>query len=87
MYKPTNMDVVQSAIDIWNEGHSYNDMDCQDFVEEAVQRAGGAMEYAGSNDMARNGIVWMGTIDNAIAEGKLVPGAGLMIHGDDESGF
>ena len=87
MAKPTNLEVAQNAVSIWKEGHTYADMDCQDFVEEAVQRAGGTMEYSGSNDMARNAIVWMGTIENAEAEGKLVPGAGLMIHEDDESGL
>lgn len=85
--KPSNTEVAQKAVEIWKEGHTYAQMDCQDFVEECVQRAGGAMEYAGSNDMARNAVVWMGTLDNAIAEGKLVPGAGLMIHEDDESGL
>lgn len=85
---PTNMEVANKAIEIWGtEYPSYAEMDCQKFVEESVNRCGGNMDYRGSNDMARNGIVWMGTIENARAQGKLVPGAGLMIHEDDESGL
>lgn len=87
MNKPTGLEVAQTAIDIWKTRTSYDQMDCQAFIEASVNHAGGSMAYAGSNDMARNAIVWMGTIENAEAEGKLVPGAGLMIHEDDESGL
>lgn len=85
MNKPTGLEVAQTAIDIWKTRPSYDQMDCQAFIEASVYHAGGSMAYAGSNDMARNAIAWMGTLDNAIADGKLVPGAGMMIHEDDES--
>lgn len=87
--KPNGLEVARKAVEIWNNGNgpTYNQMDCQAFVEECINQCGGSMEYAGSNDMARNAIVWMGTLDNALFEGKLVPGAGLLIHEDDESGL
>ncbi len=83
--KPKGIDVARAAVDIWKRKPTYAQMDCQAFVEEAVKDAGGQMAYAGSNDMARHAVVWMGTIQNAKAAGKLVPGAGLLIHEDDES--
>ena len=66
--------------------HSYQELDCQALIEQAVRNVGGQMDYRGSNDMARNA-AWLGTIENAQAEGKLVPGALLFIHEDDESGL
>ena len=67
---------------------SYQEMDCQAFVEKCVNDCGGRLQAAGSNDMLRNHAVWWGTLQNAKAEGKLVKGAGLLIsEGDDESGL
>lgn len=97
--KPNNLDVAKRAAEmvqqeveeldsdfaIEDSSYPYAKIDCQAFVEACVNDSGGEMAYAGSNDMARNGIVWMGTVDNAIAEGKLIPGAGVMIHEDDET--
>lgn len=65
-------------------GYTYDEMDCQAFVEHCVKQAGGEMNYRGSNDMARHA-VWMGTLENAKAAGKLVPGAGMLIHEDTEA--
>ena len=42
------------------------------------------MSYRGSNDMARHA-AWLGTLENAQAEGMLRPGALLFIHEEDES--
>ena len=61
-------------------------MDCQALIEQAVRNVGGQMDYRGSNHMARSA-AWLGTLENARAEGKLVPGALLFIHEDDESGL
>lgn len=36
------------------------------------------MDYLGTNDMARRA-TWLGTLDEARAQGRLVPGAGLLI--------
>lgn len=83
MSKPTGASVAEKAITLQREGHTYREMDCQAFVEACVNGCGGSMDYAGSNAMARN-VAWMGTLANAKAEGKLVPGAGLLIHEDDE---
>ena len=75
-----------AAVTLAQSFHSYKEMDCQALVERAVQDAGGAMDYRGSNDMARN-LAWMGTLENALAEGRIVPGALLFIHEEDESGL
>ncbi len=88
MSKPTGAAVAARAVALaTGPTIGYDELDCQAFIEQCVKDCGGRMAYAGSNDMARNAIVWMGTIANAKAEGKLVPGAGLMIHEDDESGL
>lgn len=76
---------IDSKIAVKDTTYPYSVIDCQAFVEACVNDSGGNMSYAGSNDMARNGVVWLGTLNNAIAEGKLVPGAGVMIHEDDET--
>ena len=43
-----------------------------------MRQAGGRMDYLGTNDMARRA-AWLGTLDEARAQGRLVPGAGLLI--------
>lgn len=59
--------------------YAYEKVDCQAFVELCVNKCGGKMAYKGSNDMLRNACAYLATIANAKAEGKLVPGAGLLI--------
>ena len=86
MGKPTGAAVAAKAIAAVAEGHTYQEMDCQAFIEYCVAQCGGKMAYSGSNDMARN-VAYMATLANAKAEGKLVPGAGLLIHEEDESGL
>lgn len=80
--KPTGQNVSAVAIQAIKTGYTYDEMDCQAFVEFCVKESGGAMDYRGSNDMARHA-VWLGTVENAKAQGKLVPGAGLLIHDED----
>ena len=75
-----------AAVALAQSYHSYQEMDCQALIEQAVRNVGGQMDYRGSNDMARNA-AWLGTLENARAEGKLAPGALLFIHEDDESGL
>ena len=84
MGKPTGAMVAAKAVAAVSEGHTYAEMDCQALVEYCVNQCGGKMAYAGSNDMARN-VAYLATLENAKAEGKLVPGAGLLIHNEDES--
>ena len=84
--KPTGRAVAAAAMALAQSYHSYKDMDCQALVERAVRNAGGSMDYRGSNHMARS-VAWLGTIENAQAEGKLKPGALLFIHEEDESGL
>lgn len=82
--KPKGKDVAAAAVQAVSVGYTYDEMDCQAFVEHCVKQAGGAMSYRGSNDMARHA-AWLGTLENAQAEGMLRPGALLFIHEEDES--
>lgn len=82
--KPKAKDVAAAAVQAVSVGYTYDEMDCQAFVEHCVKQAGGAMDYRGSNDMARHA-AWLGTLENAQAEGMLRPGALLFIHEEDES--
>lgn len=82
--KPTGKSVAAAAVQAAHVGYTYEDMDCQAFVEHCVKQAGGSMSYRGSNDMARHA-AWLGTLENAQAEGMLRPGALLFIHEEDES--
>ena len=79
MSKPSGATVAAKAVAAVAEGHTYAEMDCQAFVEYCVNQCGGSMAYAGSNDMYRNAVAYLATIENAKAEGRLVPGAGLLI--------
>ena len=82
--KPTGESVAAAAVQAVSVGYTYDEMDCQAFVEHCVKQAGGAMDYLGTNDMARRA-AWPGTLENAKAAGKLVPGAGMLIHEDTEA--
>lgn len=76
--KPAGTSVAAAAVLAVQVGYTYEEMDCQAFVEHCVKQAGGAMSYRGSNDMARHA-AWLGTLSDARAQGRLVPGAGLLI--------
>ena len=76
--KPTANQVARAATLAAHVGYTYDELDCQAFVEHCVSQAGGRMDYLGTNDMARRA-AWLGTLDEARAQGRLVPGAGLLI--------
>ena len=78
MGKPTGEAVVQAAIRLVDR--SYDDMDCQGMIEEAVRKAGGSMSYSGSNAMAR-AVSGLTTLKEAKKAG-LRPGMALFIHED-----
>ena len=80
---PGRAAVAAQAVAAAREGIAYAQMDCQAFVEAMVARAGGRMAYAGSNDMARNGMRWLCPLSEARAAGRLKPGAALFIHAAD----
>ena len=82
--KPTANQVAQAAMAAAHVGYTYEEMDCQAFVEHCVHQAGGAMDYLGTNDMARRA-AWLGTLSDARAQGRLVPGAGLLIREETEA--
>lgn len=88
MAKPNGTAVAARAVELAKGPRiGYDELDCQAFVEQCIRDCGGRLDAAGSNDMVRNHCAWLGTIENARAEGKLLPGAGLLIHEDDESGL
>ena len=76
--KPTANQVARAATLAAHVGYTYDELDCQAFVEHCVRQAGGRMDYLGTNDMARRA-AWLGTLAEARAQGRLVPGAGLLI--------
>lgn len=51
--KPTGTDVAAAAVQAVSVGYTYEDMDCQAFIEHCARQAGGSMDYLGTNDMAR----------------------------------
>ncbi len=82
--KPTANQVAQAAMAAAHAGYTYDEMDCQAFVEHCARQAGGAMDYLGTNDMARRA-AWLGTLAQARAQGRLVPGAGLLIREETDA--
>ena len=82
--KPKVKDVAAVAVQAVGVGYTYDEMDCQAFIEHCVRQAGGSMDYRGSNDMAR-GAAWLGTLSQARAQGRLVPGAGVLIREETEA--
>lgn len=84
MTKPTGSAVAANAAEKARAGTiPYQQQDCQAFVEGCVGDCGGKMAYRGSNDMFRNACTWLGSIKEAKALGRLVPGALLFIHATD----
>ena len=81
--KPTGTDVAAAAVQAAHVGYTYEDMDCQAFIEHCARQAGGSMDYSGTNDMARRA-AWLGTLSDARAQGRLVPGAGVLIREETE---
>ncbi len=82
--RPLGCTVAQNAAKKALDGTiTYDQQDCQAFVERCVIDTGGKMAYAGSNDMYRHACTWLGTIQEARAQGKLTPGALLFIHAFD----
>lgn len=82
--KPRAVQLARAAVQAVGVGYTYDEMDCQAFIEHCARQAGGAMDYLGTNDMARRA-AWLGTLSQAQAEGRLVPGAGLLIREETEA--
>ena len=82
--KPKGTDVAAAAVQAVSVGYTYDEMDCQTFIEHCARQAGGTMDYLGTNDMARRA-AWLGTLSDARAQGRLVPGAGLLIREETEA--
>lgn len=82
--KPRAVQLARAAVQAVGVGYTYDELDCQAFIEHCARQAGGAMDYLGTNDMARRA-AWLGTLSQAQAEGRLVPGAGLLIREETEA--
>ena len=50
--KPTGNQVARAATRAAHVGYTYDELDCQAFVEHCVRQAGGRMDYLGTNAMA-----------------------------------
>ncbi len=81
MAKPVAADVVavglldrQPPIPYVMGGETATGLDCQGLIEYCVRQCGGTMAFLGSNDMFRNACTWVGTLAEARATGRLVPG-------------
>ena len=81
--KPRAVQLARAAVQAVGVGYTYDELDCQAFIEHCARQAGGAMDYLGTNVMARRA-AWLGTLSQAQAEGRLVPGAGLLIREETE---
>ena len=80
--RPSGESVVREALSLL--GQPYEQLDCQALVRRAIAAAGGEKPPKGVNTLMRSpSIVWWGTLDNARARGRLVPGAALLMHADD----
>lgn len=79
--KVSSKKVAQAAEDAVSRGITYQQEDCQAFVENTVKRAGGEIkDYRGSNDMFRNGCDPEPVeLKTALKEGLLSPGCVLFI--------
>lgn len=79
--KVSSKKVAQAAEDAVSMGITYQQEDCQKFVEETVKRAGGEIkDYRGSNDMFRNACDPEPVeLETALKEGLLSPGCVLFI--------
>lgn len=82
--KPTGESIATAAVQAVGVGYTYDEMDCQAFIEHCARQAGGSMDYSGSNDMSRRA-AWLGTLAQARAQGRLVPGAGVLIREETEA--
>ena len=82
--KPTANQLARAATAAAHVGYTYDEMDCQAFIEHCARQAGGRMDYLGTNDMARRA-AWLGTLSQARAEGRLTPGAGLLIREETDA--
>lgn len=74
---------AKAAIDALGLGITYQQEDCQAFVEHTIKRAGGEMpDFRGSNDMFRNACDSVRPLDVSIREG-MSPGCVLFIVEND----
>ena len=78
--KPLASDLAKKAVErAVNENISYANEDCKGFVQRCIALLGGSLKTTGTNDIVRNHNAWLGTLSNAKAEGKLIPGVCLLM--------
>lgn len=71
--KPKGTDVAAVAVQAVGVGYTYDEMDCQAFIEHCARQAGGRMDYLGTNDMARRA-AWLGTLKARISYHRIKRG-------------
>lgn len=71
--KPSGAEFAAQAVRIAAQGYSYQDMDCQAFVEAALKAVGIRKNWRGSNHMWREALSWRGTVEECIARFGEVP--------------
>lgn len=68
----TNIELANKAKELVARGGTYQEADCQAFVEKCFREIGVKCNYLGSNDMIRNLAINIKAIDNDIQIGDLV---------------
>lgn len=71
--KPNGAEFAAAAVKIANRGYSYEEMDCQAFVEAALRDVGVRKNWRGSNHMWRTALSWKGTVEECEAQFGCVP--------------
>lgn len=74
----TGIEFAKAAIAIAEKGYTYQEMDCQAFVEAALKKVGIRKNWRGSNHMWREALAWKGTVDECLnTYGEIPVGAWL----------
>lgn len=75
---PTGVEFAEACVKIKNRGYTYQEMDCQSFIEAGLKAIGVRKNWRGSNHMWRDALAWKGTVDEALARfGEIPVGAWL----------
>lgn len=69
----TGAELAKVAQEQLGKGYTYEDMDCQGFVEFCLRKLGIRKNWKGSNHMWREALSWKGTVSECIARYGSVP--------------
>ena len=74
----TGIEFAKAAIAVAKKGYTYQQMDCQAFVEASLAKVGIKKNWRGSNHMWREALSWKGTVEECReAFGEVPVGAWL----------